>query len=80
MRASIRSSRKPHNEVANLRQRDDPAAWKVATTGHVAEASAATEIAGVNGSCTCRRSNRSRASVRCSRTIAEGLRTMFARE
>jgi hypothetical protein len=57
-----------------------PAAWKVATVGQVADASAATPRAGVSGSWMWSTSKRSTISARRSRRIAAGLNTMLARE
>jgi len=52
----------------------------VATTGVLANARVATQIAGVIGSCTCSTSKRSRASTLRMRVTDEGLRTMLGSE
>ena len=51
MRASMRSIRKPQKWSAGPIQPRSPCAWCVATIGHCANESAATQIAGVIGSC-----------------------------
>ena len=52
--------RKPQTGMAGFIQPRLPCAWKVATAGTFASASAATQIAGVIGSWRCRTSKRSR--------------------
>ena len=69
--------RKPQIGMAGLIQPRLPCAWKVATTGTCASARAATQIAGVIGSCRCRTSNRSRSSARETRRTLRGDKTMF---
>src|SRR5205085_11401822 len=77
IRWSIRSARNPHTGRAIRIQARPPDAWKVATTGHRANASAAVQIAGVIGSWRWRTSNRSRTSIRLIRATEDGLSTMF---
>ena len=57
-----------------------PEAWKVATTGHSAAASAATQIAGVIGSWRWRTSNRSCANARRIFLGTRAVSTMFGSE
>ena len=57
-----------------------PAACQVATIGHCASASVATQIAGVIGSCRWTTSKRSSRSTSRTRRIARGERTMFGSE
>ena len=63
--------------MADLSHDSSPDAWKVATSGHFASASVATQGVGVIGSCRWSRSKRSVSSTRLIRKIERGLRMMF---
>ena len=80
MRVSRRSIRKPQTGSAARIQARSPAACHVATAGHSANASVATQIVGVNGSCRWTRSNRSVRSASRVRRIERGESTMFGNE
>jgi hypothetical protein len=76
----MRSMRKPQTGLPSFIHARSPLAWKVATTGQDASASAAMQIAGVIGSCRWRTSKRSSSSTDRIRRTARGLRTMFGSE
>ena len=67
----------PRPALPSLSHDSSPDAWKVATSGHLASASVATQGVGVIGSCRWSRSKRSVSSTRLIRKIERGLRMMF---